>query len=691
MSKIIILKLFVLLIILGGCASPATKSFNKGKIKYEQGEYQPAIENFRQALDKGAAPGPTNYYIAESYRRSNRIQEAEAYYSGAIAAKTTEEDAYFWYGYSLKSAGKYEAASSQFEDYLKIGTNFDYINRAKNEIENLRIITDIINKKSFFRLEDVKELNTPASEYSPVMQDQKLYYTTSQGSEKTYLADGTGFTDIYEYVFDGITKFSGQAKRLSDFINTVDAHEATPTFSKDGNTIIFSRSNTGSKKGSQDCDLFQSTKVAGEWTEPVMLNISDPNSWDSSPWLTSDGRTLYFSSNREGGNGGTDLYKATKDASGAWGNVTNLGTPINTRGNEQFPTISKENKLYFSSDGHPSLGGLDLFVVKKENGKTSVENLGRPMNTSDDDFGIFFRDTVSGYMSSNRPDGKGDDDIYEFFDESKIIHVHYFIDGSIFGKKKPPSEEYLLANATIKIVNSKGDTIATVLSDTAGRFKYEVDPESNYKLVAKKDGYATVEADFTTIGKKVAKEKLHPGENDVNLGVKIVLPFLENENVFVVDNIYYDFNDSRIRPDAAIELYKIVEFLRNNPEIKIELGSHTDSRGSAQYNRVLAQKRAQSAVNYIISKGIDKDRITGKGYGEDKPLSYSDTLSKSKIVLKEAYILSLKSKEAQEAAHQKNRRTEITITNVGSNTNVQIKKKGGSGDDESLKIKREGE
>jgi peptidoglycan-associated lipoprotein len=689
MSKIIILKLFVVLIILGGCTSQATKSFNKGKVKYEQGEYQPAIENFQQALSKGAAPGPTNYLIAESYRRSNRIQESEAFYNNAIAAKTTEEDAYFWYGYALKSAGKYEAASNQFEDYLKIGTNFDYMNRAKNELENLKIITDIINKKSFFRLEDVKDLNTPEAEYSPVMQGDKLFYTTSKGAEKMHMATGTGFTDIYEYVFDGITKFSGQSKRLHDLINSTEAHDATPTFSKDGNTMIFSRGNTGSKKGPMDVHLYQSTKVNGEWTEPVLLNITDPNAWDSSPWLTTDGKTLYFSSNREGGNGGTDLYKATKDASGAWGNVTNLGTPINTRGNEQFPCLSKEGKFYFSSDGHPSLGGLDLFVVKKENGKTLVENLGRPMNTAYDDFGIFFKDTINGYISSNRPGGKGDDDIYAFLDESKIIHVHYFIDGSVFGKEKPPAEEYLLANATIQIVNTKGDTIATMLSDSAGRFKYEVDPETNYILVAKKKGFATEQVDFTTIGKKVPKEKLHAGENDINLAVKIVLPFIQVDNVLVIDNIYYDFNQSTIRPDAAIELYKIVEFLRNNPEIKIELGSHTDSRGKAQYNKVLAQKRAQSAVNYIISKGIAGSRITAKGYGEDKPLAYKDSTLNKRITLTEKYILSLKSTEAQEAAHQKNRRTEITITNV-TDPNVQIKKKGDEGD-ETLKIKRPGE
>jgi peptidoglycan-associated lipoprotein len=674
MNRILILPLFALFIILNGCVSSATKSFNKGKAKFDQAEYQPAIENFKQALAKGAPAAPSNYYVAEAYRRSNRIQEAEPFYKAAIDGKTTEEEAYFWYAYALKSTGNYEASQNQFNDYLKVGTNFDYINRAKNEIENLKVLNEIVNKKNFYEIQNMTDLNSADAEYSPVMFDKKLYFTTSRGAEKMHLATGTGFTDIYEYVFDGVTKTSGQAKRLPDIINTIDAHEATPTFSKDGNTMIFSRGNTGSKKGGQDVDIFMTTKVNGEWTLPVICPVSDPNAWDSSPWLTENGKTLFFSSNREGGNGGTDIYKATMDASGVWGSVTNIGTPINTRGNEQFPYMSKEGKFYFSSDGHPSLGALDVFtVIKAANGQFKIENVGRPINTSYDDFGIFYVDTLNGYVSSNRPGGKGDDDIYTFFNNI-VYNVHYIIDGlTFFQDKITYPQEHILSNTTVKIINSKGDTLTTISSDSLGRFKFEVKAEENYKFLASKEGYATEEVHFSTVGKTVPKDKLKPGENDFVMAVKIVLPKKEKGITLVIDNIYYDFDKADIRPDAAIELFKIVEFMSNNTDIKVELSSHTDVRGGVVYNRRLAQRRADSAVAYIIKKGVSKDRITAKGYGEDKPLTILKSDS-SKVTLTEAYVNSLPTKEEQEEAHQKNRRTEITITGI-SDPNIKIKKK----------------
>jgi peptidoglycan-associated lipoprotein len=675
MNRILILPFFALLIILNGCVSSATKSFNKGKAKFDQAEYQPAIENFKQGLAKGAPAGPSNYYIAESYRRSNRIQESEPFYKAAIDAKTSEEEAYFWHAYALKSVGSYEAAANEFNEYLKLGTNFDYINRAKNEIENLKVLNDIVNKKNFYEIQNMSDLNTSDAEYSPVIFDKKLYFTTSRGAEKMHLATGTGFTDIYEYVFDGVTKTSGQAKRLPDLINTADAHEATPTFSKDGNTIFFSRSNTGSKKGGEDCDIYMATKVNGEWTQPVLCPVSDPNAWDSSPWLTENGKTLFFSSNREGGNGGNDIYKATLDASGVWGSVTNVGTPINTRGNEQFPYMSKEGKFYFSSDGHPSLGSLDVFcVVKGANGQFQIENVGRPINSSYDDFAIFYTDTLNGYVSSNRPGGKGDDDIYTFFNNI-VFNVHYILDGrTFFQDKKTYPLEHILSMATVKIVDSKGDTVATIMSDSLGAFKQEVKPEENYIFLASKEGYATEKVHFSTVGKTIPKSQLHPGENQVDLSMKIVLPKKEKGITLVIDNIYYDFDKANIRPDAAIELYKIVEFMQNNTDIKVELSSHTDARGSAVYNRKLAQRRADSAVAYIVKNGISKDRITAKGYGEDKPLVIIKEDS-TKITLTEAYINSLPTKEEQEDAHQKNRRTEMTITGI-SDPNIKIKKKG---------------
>jgi peptidoglycan-associated lipoprotein len=655
--------------------SPATKSFTKGKAKFDQAEYQPAIENFKQALAKGAPGGPSNYYIAESYRRSNRIQDAEPYYKAAVESKTTEEEAYFWYAYALKSTGNYEAAENQFNDYLKLGTNFDYINRAKNELENLKVLNEIVNKKNFYEIQNMADLNTADAEYSPVIFDNKLYFTTSRGAEKMHMATGTGFTDIYEYIFDGITKTSGQARRLPDLINTNDAHEATPTFSKDGNTMIFSRGNTGSKKGGQDVDIYISTKVDGLWTTPTLMPISDPNAWDSSPWLSENGKSLFFSSNREGGKGGTDIYKATMDASGVWGNVTNVGTPINTRGNEQFPYLSKEGKFFFSSDGHPSLGALDVFVVGKDaKGNFKIENVGRPVNSSYDDFGIFYVDTLNGYVSSNRPGGKGDDDIYTFYNNI-VYNVHYILNGlTLFQDKITYPQEHILTNARVKIVNANGDTLTTLFSDSLGRFKYEVKPEENYKFFVSKEGYATEEVHFSTVGKTVPKEKLKPGENESLMEVKIVLPKKEKGITLVIDNIYYDFDKADIRPDAAIELYKIVEFMSNNPDIKVELSSHTDSRGSALYNRKLAQRRADSAVAYIIKKGIAKERITAKGYGEDKPLTVIME-DGTKTIYTEDYINKLPSKDEQEAAHQKNRRTEMTITNI-SDPNIKVKKKG---------------
>ncbi len=658
------------------CTPKATRSFNKGKVRFESAEYQPAIENFQQCLaqlDKSKKHGPSkpevNYYIAESYRRSNRIQEAEPYYKAAIAGNTTEEDAYFWYGFSLKSIGNYEGAATAFNNYLKIGQNFDYVNRAKNELGNLKVLNKIIAKKAYYKIENLTELNTSDAEYSPVYANQRLYFTSSRGSQIMHLATGTGFTDIYEYIFDGVEKYSGQAKRLNDKINTENAHEATPTFSRDGNIMIFSRGNSGKRKGEQNTDLFISIKENGDWAEPQKLSVSDTIAWDSSPFLAPDGRTLYFASDREGGNGGSDIYKATRDANGTWGNVVNMGTPVNTRGNDMFPFIGPDGAFYFSSDGHPSLGGLDLFVVKKDSLKKNyIENLGRPMNTSYDDFSIFYQDTINGYFASNRPDGRGDDDLYHFIDESRIRIAHYYIDGSIFQTDTATyPAETILANATIKIIDVKGDTIAIVRSDSLGRFKYEVQPETNYILVGSKPGYLTRQVEFSTVGKKIPPDKLKPGENDVNLGVKIVLPKKEEKAVIVIDNIYYDFNKWNIRPDAEIELYKIVEFMRNNPDISIELSAHTDERGKADYNRKLSQKRAQSAVDYIISKGITKARIIAKGYGEDKPL--------------------IKNAQTEEE-HQKNRRTEITITNI-TNPNIEIRKKDES--DEGLQLKKQGE
>jgi peptidoglycan-associated lipoprotein len=676
------LHLFLFLVILAGCTSKAQKAYLKGEKKFKAGEYEFAIEHFQSALDKGYEnKSLPNYYIAESYRLSNRIQQAEKNYSAAIENKTNQEEAYFYYGYAQKASGNYAAAEETFKNYVKIGNNFDFINRAKNEIQNLKVLNDIIAKKSYYTVSKIDHLNSKEEEYAPLYFKDKLYFTTSRGAEKMHAATGTGFTDIYEFVFDGIEKNSGQAKPFATEINSEDAHEASIVFSKDGKVAYFARGNTGNRKGTQDVDIYMTTlNNEGKWNEPVKLPFNDDNAWDSSPSLSLDNNILYFASNREGGNGGTDLYRVSKNPDGSWGSAVNMGTPVNTRGNEMYPYVGIDNSFYFSSDGHPSLGKLDLFILKKdENKKVYVENLGRPMNTSFDDFGIAFRDSIYGYISSDRPDGEGGDDIYEFKDESKIRVVSYWMDLSVFyTEKKSPNQEFLLEGATVKVINQKGDTIATLVSTDKGKARHQIEPETVYTLIGSKPGHLTEEVKFSTIGKKVDINKLPVGQRDVEIPaeVKLILPRKEKITL-VVDNIYYDFNKADIRPDAAIELYKIVDFMRLNPDISIELSSHTDSRGSADYNKKLAQRRADSAVAYIVSKGIPNNRITAKGYGEDRPLVEVDANGK-KIVYTEAYINKLPSKELQEKAHDRNRRTEMEITNI-TNPDLEIKKKEGTG------------
>lgn len=636
------------------CTPKATKYLNKGKAQFNQAEYQFAIENLQQALSYGTPAGEANFLIAESYRRSNRIHESEKYYQKAVEEKVPDEDAYFYYAFALKSNGNYEGAASQFQNYIKVGTNFDFINRSKNELQNIKILSEIANKKSVYKITNVEGLNTDAAEYSPFVFDQVLYFTSSRGVDKMHAATGTGFTEIYKYVFDGSNRFSGQAQKLPDgAINTLDAHEANAIITKDGNTMIFARGNDGSKKGQQDVDLFQSVRQPdGTWGVATMLTISSPEAWDACPALSPDEKTLYFASNREGGNGGVDIYKATKNADGVWDAVENMGTPINTRGNDMFPYETKEGVFHFSSDGHPSIGALDFFIVKKEDGVVKIENMGSGINTSYDELGLFYTDSMTGYFASNRPNGKGDDDIYEFIDESKIKTARYVLDGTVFedslGKKQT-----LLPGSLVVILNEKGDTVKTLTTDSEGKFRAELDPETKYRVIASKQpGHLTEEIEV--IMPKVLYKDLKPGDNEIVHQVKIILPLKAMNLEFAIDNIYYDYDKWDIRPDAAIELFKVVEFMRLNPDVSIELGSHTDARGSATYNRNLAQKRAQSAVNFIVSKDIDKDRISAKGYGEDK------------LVIKDA---------KTEEEHQHNRRTTVRITGI-SEEKIKVINKG---------------
>jgi outer membrane protein OmpA-like peptidoglycan-associated protein len=413
--------------------------------------------------------------------------------------------------------------------------------------------------------------------------------------------------------------------------------------------MVFAKGNSGKRKGSYDVDLFISRYRSNSWSDPIRININQPESWDSAPAFSPDGRTLYFASNRKGGYGGTDLYSAQMDSRGRFSRVRNLGPEINTPGNENFPYVAEDAKLYFSSDEHPGYGGLDLFVIKRANGRTTVENLGQPVNSTGDDFGIFLFRPDRGFFTSNREGGKGDDDIYTFINEDPNLKVvNYYLQGITYTIDAEEKRQ-LLPNTRVSMLDERGELMQDFVTGNDGKFLFRVYENENYTMVGENDGYLVKRQPYTTRGKSVDPNTLTELITNIVLDTVLVLDKVEINKIFVLDNIYYDFNKYNIREDAAVELDKLVQLLIDNPEIKIELGSHTDSIDDNSYNLQLSQRRAESAVRYIVQHGIAPDRLVARGYGEEKPIARNTNPDGTD----------------NPVGRQKNRRTEFKILEVG--------------------------
>ncbi|MEL7146297.1 MAG: OmpA family protein, partial [Bacteroidota bacterium] len=387
-------------------------------------------------------------------------------------------------------------------------------------------------------------------------------------------------------------------------------------------------------------NLYSTRYRNGRWSTPRILNICNPKSWDSSPALSPDGKTLYFASNRKGGYGGTDLYVAKRDPRGRWVDVRNLGEAINTFGNEVFPFVSDDGKLYFSSDGHPGFGQLDLFEATRSRGVITVKNMGEPINSADDDFGLHEFNATRGFFTSNRKGGKGDDDIYTYVNEDPDLKiVRYLLTGTVY-TIDDGGKEVAIPNAKVTITGLGDEILDEAFTGSSGKFQFQVFPEEDYDLIGEKANFFTKRKEFSTIGKSVDKSTLTEFETTITFETKIILDPIVLDQPIVLDNIYYDLDKWDIRSDAAKELDKLVTTLVDNPDISIELSSHTDSRQTDEYNQVLSQKRARSAVDYLISKGIASSRLEARGYGE------------SRLIIPNAQT---------EEEHQRNRRTEFKV------------------------------
>ncbi|GIV37054.1 MAG: cell envelope biogenesis protein OmpA [Cyclobacteriaceae bacterium] len=607
---------FLCLAVLAACSTE-----RKVQKAFLRGEYQNVIEVL--STKKISDAGKANYLIAESYRLSNRIKQAEPFYAKAGGRSIDRDSVQFFYAQSLKANEKYDEARKQLDELIKRTANEALRNRAQLEYNGLAYLEKLRENPSYYRVKNLEALNSSYSEYNPVYLNNELYFTSSRGNGKIYAATGTPFTSIYKVASRGAIVDMATVSPLPGFINVQNVNNGCITFSPDGRIMVFARGNTGKRKDSDDVDLYISRFRNGVWTEPQIITggVNTPDSWDSTPAFSPDGRMLYFASNRKGGFGGTDLYAAQMDSRGRFSRVRNLGPEINTPGNEMFPFMAEDGKLYFASDGHPGFGGLDLFVVKRSAGKTQVENLGEPMNSSGDDFGIFLFRPDRGFFTSNREGGKGDDDIYTFVNEDPNLKVvNYYLAGITYTPDKEGKLQ-LLTGTKVSLVDSEGDILQDYVTGNDGKFLFRVYENEDYTLIGEAEGYLTRRQPWSSKGKSVDPATLKELVTNITFDTIVVLDKIEINKIFVLENIYYDFNKYDINPAAARELDKLAQILTDNPEIKIELSSHTDSVDTEEYNMWLSQKRAESAVNYLIKKGISPDRMIARGYGESRPIA----------------------------------------------------------------------
>jgi peptidoglycan-associated lipoprotein len=646
------------------------KTYKKGVANFQNGWYEQAIKEFLKVKEiDESQKAQLQLYIADAYRKSNRYIESLTYYEQALSLGTSASDALFYYAYALKANGEYEKAKVNFQKYIDKKTSDKILNeRANRELSTLQLINDITANKSDLVFTNLKDVNTKDIEFSAIVKDDYLIFTSSK-KEKVY-GNGLPFIGIYKVKIDKNMQPSGKMEPFSNLIFEEDRNEGTPSFSADGKSMVFARGNSGKRKdASSNVDLYISRFVPNEgWIEPKLVTVSDSAAWDGSPAFSKDGKTLYFASDRAGGSGGLDIYRVNMDASGRFGNATNMGKAINTAGDEMFPFVAPDGKLYFASDGHPGLGKLDLFRAVRNDGKISVENMGLPFNSSMDDFGLFTNESGNILFTSNRAGGQGNDDIYYYLapvpenpelakddpnnplnqnpkqtdtDPKNIKVVNYFLAGNINGKSN--DKILKLDSAIIKIFKIEGG-IEELISETySTNGKYgaiKLEEDTDYSILVEKTGYLTKREGFSMYGKKIPLQLLKKPITDTTYYNDIDLENIFVGKTFRLENIYYDLDKFDIRADAALELDKLVQVLKDNSTLRIELGSHTDTRGSDTYNTRLSQRRAESVINYLSIKGISQSRLEAKGYGE------------AELIIQAA---------KNEDEHQVNRRTEFKV------------------------------
>lgn len=645
--------LILLLIVLFTPDSMAQKrKAERAYASFNAGEYYDAIDLFKDSYSKSrkadkATRTELGYMIAECYRLTNDPKNAETWYRLAVKSAFSKPEASFWLAESLKKNGKYQQAIEELRKYKQIAPADA---RADQEIRACELALEWMKNPETYKIEELKDLNSRKSDFSPAYGRDDfgvIYFTSSRDDaegNKTHGATGQNFTDIFESRIDKKSKWSTPVPVVE--LNS-EFEDGTPCFSSDYSEIYLTRCEAG-KREKKGCIIMHSTRTGDKWNKPQDIKILPDSLIAAHPALSSDGLSLYFVSDMPGGSGQKDIYVSTRSGDNAsWSTPRNLGPDINTSGNELFPFIREDGTLYFSSDGHIGMGGLDIFkAVPQPDGSWIVTNMKAPINSSSDDFGICFeKGNEKGIFSSTRK-GRGDDELYSF----ELPPLRFSITGLVKDEKTGSP----IAGAIIQLIASDGSNLQAE-TGAGGDFKFTLKQNVDYIFLASKRGYLNGKEKETTKGQEKSRDFM----------VTILLTAIDKP--IELPNIFYDFGKWDLRPESMVSLDKLVETLNDNPNVTIELMSHTDSRDTEEYNLNLSQKRAQSVVQYLIEKGIEPERLSPKGYGESTPKVVDDAIAAQNPFLKpgtaltEQYINSLENDEQKEIAHQINRRTEFRV------------------------------
>lgn len=631
----LILASFALLLFVSACTE---RYYKKGVKSYDKFEYTNAISNFENYLQK-RDKADARIKLANAYRLVYDMPNAEKWYAQSVELPESEPINMFHYARVLMVMEKYDEAKVWFTKYLqKVPDDF--------VAEMLLASCKSVNK--FYRdttLFSIKEANIPemATSFAQVpygkgimFTGDKVDFSTGLLNKKEYNWTGRSYLDIYYTAKDESGKWLSPMN-LKGNING-QYHEGPACFTKDGKVVYFTRSNyikkkklDKSSKSENNLKLFRAELVEDKWTNLTELPFNSDEYSCGHPALSADEKTLYFVSDMPGSMGGTDIFKSEFDGK-QWGKPVNMGNTINTFGNEMFPYMHSDGTFYFSSDGHSSLGGLDVFMTYWNGEKwLQVENLNYPLNTSKDDFAyVLNEDGKTGFVSSNRDNFE--DKIFEITKNEPT----FILSGHVSQKGKP---EVSIDSAVVEVYNITQKSRQILLTDKSGNYKIKLGTKSEYEVRCWKPMYFTITKpqNVCTVGKKISE----------NMTANFVLDQIIIEKPIVLENIYYDLDKWFIRPDAAVELDRLVNVMEKNPKIQVELSSHTDSRAGDMYNMVLSDKRAKAAVEYIITKGIDAKRLKWKGYGESR------LVNKCKNDV-----------PCTEEEHQQNRRTEFKVIKI---------------------------